>query len=368
MDSLREFFLFATISLSIFFIPSSLASQVGVEVKVLPWPLASEAAVSITFDDAYISHVDQAMPLLESHGFRGTFYLIVDKLFRKGKYTNVPSAAISEWQAAAVRGHEMASHTVSHIPLDTMEVSQMRAELINSKATLDSLFLGEPVVSLAYPFSRTNDAVEVEASIIYRSGRVGPPTDGSAVYNHPATVDLMRLKAYFPCSTMEQWNDAVNRTINGKGWLIEALHPINEPGFCRVATEDFAQHLQFLFHKLPSIWVAPVREVGERIRQWRNVAVQIEDISEKDFQMSIIGVRSHQLDWQVAIYLENPHLWRVQEENGRMVTSRIEEDALVFSWPQHLANNALNLRHIDLTHTVQLSWGQLKIAVRNRLK
>ena len=110
-------------------------AQPGIEAEVSAWPSASKAAVSITFDDAYRSHVDQAMPLLESHGFRGTFFLIVDKLFRRGKYIyHRSSAPISEWQAAAARGHEMASHTVSHVPLDTIEVRQMRTELINSKA------------------------------------------------------------------------------------------------------------------------------------------------------------------------------------------------------------------------------------------
>lgn len=359
---MEKYLYFLLLFVSILYPRSTLEAQVDIEVEVLPWPLVSKAAVSITFDDAYISHVDRAMPLLESHEFRGTFYLIVDKLFRRGKYVSYPSASIAEWQAASARGHEMASHTVSHVPLDTIEVRQIRAELMNSKATLDSLFFGEPIVSLAYPFSRTNAVVEVVASSIYQSGRVGPPADGSAFYNDPSTVDLMQLKAYFPCSTVEQWYDVVDRTIANKGWLIEALHPIDEPGFCRVATEDFAEHLHYLSQKLPSIWVAPVREVVERIRQWRSVEVQIRSMSRKVYQLRIIRTQIHQPDWQVAIFLNESHLWRVEEENGRRIPSKIEEGALVFAWPQHRTNDQLFLRHKDLTHTIQYSWGQLKKA------
>ncbi len=367
MKSMQEYAAYVLLSISILSFRSTLEAQVGIEAEVLPWPLASKAAVSITFDDAYISHVSRAMPLLENHGFRGTFFLIVDKLFRQGKYINHrPSAPISEWQAAAARGHEMASHTVSHVPLDAIEVQQMRTELINSKAILDSLFLGEPVVSLAYPFSRTNAAVAAVASSIYQSGRAGPPTDGSTVYNDPATVDLMSVKAFFPCSTVAQWHSAVERTIAGNGWLVEALHPIDEPGFCRVATEDFADHLHYLSQQHPALWVAPVRDVVERIRQWRTVELQIESIAKKVYQLRIIGAHSDQPDWQVALYLNDPHLWGVEEENGQIVPSNTEEDALVFSWPQHRANDLLFLRPKDQTHIAQYSWGRLKHAIRKR--
>ncbi|MXX39819.1 MAG: polysaccharide deacetylase family protein [Gemmatimonadetes bacterium] len=367
MKSMKEYAAYTLLSISILFFRSTLEAQPGIEAAVLPWPSASKAAVSITFDDAYISHVSRAMPLLENHGFRGTFFLIVDKLFRRGKFINVrPSAPISEWQAAAARGHEMASHTVSHVPLDAIEVQQMRAELIHSKAILDSLFLGEPVVSLAYPFSRTNAAVAEEARLIYQSGRVGPPTDGNAVYNDPATVDLMSLKAFFPCSTVAQWHSAVERTIAGNGWLVEALHPIDEPGFCRVATEDFADHLHYLSQQHPALWVAPVRDVVKRIRQWRTVELQIESISKKVYQLRIIGAHSYQPGWQVALYLNDPHLWGVEEENGWIVSSTIEEDALVFSWPQQRTNDLLFLRPKDQTHIAQYSWGDLKHAIRKR--
>ena len=369
MKSTKECVSYTLLSISILFFRSTLAAQPSIEAEVLPWPLASKAAVSITFDDAYRSHVSRAMPLLEDYGFRGTFFLIVDKLFRRGKYTyHRPSAPISEWQAAAARGHEMASHTVSHVPLDTIEVRQMRAELIDSKAVLDSLLLGEPVVSLAYPFSRTNAVVAAVASSIYQSGRGGPPTDGSAVYNDPATIDLMSLKAFFPCSTIEQWHSAVERTIAGRGWLVEALHPIDEPGFCRVAAKDFAAHLHYLSQQRPALWVAPVRDVVGRIQQWRTVEIKIKSISERVYQLSVIGAHNYQPNWQVALYLNDAHLWRVEEESGRIVPSSTEEGALVFSWPQQRVNDSLFLRHKDQTHIAQYSWGALKHVIRKRLE
>ena len=58
----------------------------SLSVWIHPWPDSALGAVSITFDDAYASHVEVAAPLLESHGFRGTFYVIVERLLGQGKY------------------------------------------------------------------------------------------------------------------------------------------------------------------------------------------------------------------------------------------------------------------------------------------
>ena len=109
-----------------------------------------------------------------------------------------------------------------------------------------------------------------------------------------------------------------------------------------------------------------MRDVVKRIRQWRTVELQIESISKKVYQLRIIGIHSYQLNWQVALYLNDPHLWRVEEENGRIVSSNMEEDALVFSWPQQRANDSLFLRPKDQTHIAQYSWGTLKHAIRKR--
>ena len=73
------------------------------------------------------------------------------------------------------------------------------------------------------------------------------------------------------------------------------------------------------------------------------MAIEIKSISKKVYQLRIIGAHNHQPDWQVALYLNDPHLWRVEEEEGRIVPSNMEEGALVFSWPQHRANDPIVL-------------------------
>ena len=341
----------------------------GMEIEIRPWPPASKAAVSITFDDAYNSHVRHAMPLLESHGFRGTFYLIVDRLIPRGNFLNTaPSAPIPGWQAGASRGHELASHTVSHPRLDIVDPYRVRHELADSKAILDSLFGGEPVVSLAYPFSRTNAAIAEAASLVYQSARGGEPEDGSALHNDPGSLDFMRLKGFFPCGPVDQWHDAVSRAIEGKGWLIESFHPIGERGWCSVTTANFAEHLDYLSRQGTDLWIAPVRDVVRRIRQWRTLEVEATKVSEEAYELRMAGSRDHPYDWQVALHLEGPHPWVVADEDGQVLASTMEGDALVFSWPRERAGEKLFLTRKDRTVVSRFGWGRLKKAVREQVE
>src|ERR1051325_4917452 len=70
------------------------------------WPGGARAAVSLTYDDGVYSGLDNAIPDLESAGFRGTFYLPVgnpDVFDRR-----------ADWKRAFRNGHEIGNHTLRH--------------------------------------------------------------------------------------------------------------------------------------------------------------------------------------------------------------------------------------------------------------
>jgi peptidoglycan-N-acetylglucosamine deacetylase len=112
--------------------------------------------VSLTFDDALEAHLDAAMPILEQHGLRGTFYV------------NIGATAFTtrqrDWVAAAERGHELGNHTIFHpgvsskswvtegIALDHYSVDRMRHELTVANQWLQTLD-GRTQRSFAFPCS-----------------------------------------------------------------------------------------------------------------------------------------------------------------------------------------------------------------------
>lgn len=70
------------------------------------WPGGARAAVSLAYDDALDSQLDNAIPALDRHGVKGTFYL---------QLSSPPvDARMAHWRAAAANGHELGNHSLFH--------------------------------------------------------------------------------------------------------------------------------------------------------------------------------------------------------------------------------------------------------------
>jgi peptidoglycan/xylan/chitin deacetylase (PgdA/CDA1 family) len=71
------------------------------------WPGDRGAAISLTFDDAMQTHLDNAGPILKKHGLNGTFFVVTgpSSTWRKRP---------DDWKRLAAEGNEIASHTVHH--------------------------------------------------------------------------------------------------------------------------------------------------------------------------------------------------------------------------------------------------------------
>lgn len=70
------------------------------------WPQKIKAAVSLSYDDAIDSQLDNAIPTLNKYGLKGSFYL---KLASPTINTR-----LADWRAAAAQGHELGNHTLFH--------------------------------------------------------------------------------------------------------------------------------------------------------------------------------------------------------------------------------------------------------------
>ncbi len=70
------------------------------------WPHGARAAVSLAYDDAIDSQLDNAIPALDRAGLKGSFYI---KLSSPSLARRMP-----EWRAAAAHGHELGNHTLFH--------------------------------------------------------------------------------------------------------------------------------------------------------------------------------------------------------------------------------------------------------------
>lgn len=80
---------------------ATLANAEGVE-----WPNGARAAVSLSYDDTLNSQLDNAVPALDKHGIKASFYLILS--------SEVLFERLDEWRKLAANGHELGNHTIYH--------------------------------------------------------------------------------------------------------------------------------------------------------------------------------------------------------------------------------------------------------------
>lgn len=123
-----------------------------------------EKTVIITFDDAYASVFENALPVMEKYGQRGIVYVIgkfIGKLNEwDANFAGIKFRHMSEQQLLAIAnlGWELGAHTMTHRALSWMNEDHLRSEIVQSRNILASLS-ERPIVSLAYPFGMQNEKV-----------------------------------------------------------------------------------------------------------------------------------------------------------------------------------------------------------------
>jgi peptidoglycan/xylan/chitin deacetylase (PgdA/CDA1 family) len=112
--------------------------------------------VGLSFDDGYKDVADEALPILERHGFRATVFVASGLIDR-----TVPLAWYRHGQPPLLRWPEIANldsagslrfeaHSVTHRNLVALSDDDVRFELTESKRVLES-HIGRDVVAFSYP-------------------------------------------------------------------------------------------------------------------------------------------------------------------------------------------------------------------------
>jgi peptidoglycan/xylan/chitin deacetylase (PgdA/CDA1 family) len=176
----------------------------------------TERTVAVTFDDAYRSVIERALPVLSSHGAPATVFAPTAYV---GGGERLSWSAMSRWagtpfeaelecmswddlRALDAAGWEIGSHSSTHPDLTGLGDAELDAELAGSRTACEEA-LQRPCTSLAYPFGAHDRRVAeharatgYEAGVIL-DGRIAIPP-GSLVHpGRPADMlALMRAGIY----------------------------------------------------------------------------------------------------------------------------------------------------------------------------
>ncbi|MEJ7891215.1 MAG: polysaccharide deacetylase family protein [Solirubrobacteraceae bacterium] len=167
--------------------------------------------VAVTFDDAFLSVVTLAKPVLDDLGWPATVYAVtdfaaqgrpvawdgVDHWAQTADAEELHSLDWDALRALHADGWEIGSHTVTHPRLTATDDERLAFELSASKAAVEAA-LGEPCPSIAYPYGDVNArVVQAVAAAGYATGAALP-----ARWHEIGALEWPRVGVYHPDSLM----------------------------------------------------------------------------------------------------------------------------------------------------------------------
>lgn len=162
-----------------------------------------ENPVVLTFDDGWADQYQNVFPILAQQGFAASFAVISGMVDGEGYMT---WAQVKEMSDA---GMEITSHSVNHANFASTEDDQTRAEIIDSKATIEAQ-IGKTVDVLAYPSGEPfrNGSPERQAMVIqtlkdagYRGALIAQNSYGDQDPARPFELNRMRVTGVEELST-----------------------------------------------------------------------------------------------------------------------------------------------------------------------
>jgi peptidoglycan-N-acetylglucosamine deacetylase len=234
----------------------------------------ARAAVSITFDDGRPSQLERAVPLLDRHGLRGTFFVLPEAV----------EVDIARWRRAAEAGHEIGAHTATHPcsanfewsrgnALEDYTLERMESELAAADDALESL-LGRRPRSFAYPcgqrFVGRGEHVRSYVPLVarrYVAGR-GYKDERPA---DPAVCDLAQVPGVLAdgCDAAALC-ELVDDTRRRGAWLVLVAHEVGDSSQERhtvgeAALDALCSHVR----GRGDVWVDTVARVAESVLRSR---------------------------------------------------------------------------------------------------
>jgi peptidoglycan/xylan/chitin deacetylase (PgdA/CDA1 family) len=193
------------------YVPVSLDRVRDHYVEAAPLP---PGAVLITFDDGYRDNLENALPILQRHGYPAVVFVPIgfldddrplphEEALRTLGVQN-ETLGWDELAALEAGGIRVESHGIGHRPVSELEVAQAAREIALSKLRLEE-HLGRPVEAYAFVKGSLADYRPEHVSLVQQAGYTLGFTSVSGA-NGPST-DRYRLRRYnvepYPPRTFE---------------------------------------------------------------------------------------------------------------------------------------------------------------------
>ena len=230
-----------------------------------------KCAVVLTYDDALNVDLDHAIPVLDSLGLKATFYVSGN--------SGVLNSRLSEWKTIAMNGHELGNHTMFHpcngkLPgrefvsaeydLNNYSITRMVNEIRMTNTLLKAID-GKTKRTFAYPCGDTKirDTPYLDQLKNEFTGARGV----KAAMPKSDEVDLYNINCYsINGQPGEALIELVKQAMTNHRLLVFLFHGVGGGHSLNVTLQAHSQLLYFLKQNEKDIWIAPMTDVAEYIK------------------------------------------------------------------------------------------------------
>jgi len=234
-----------------------------------------KCAVVLTYDDGLNVHLDKVIPVLDSLGFKATFYVP----------GNSPSLAqrLNEWRAIANNGHELGNHTLFHpcygnlkgrewvkpeYDLNNYSMRQMFSEIRLENTLLEAID-GKKQRTFAYT---CGDCVIGDSSIkdLLHNDFVG--ARGIVPKMEKINeIDLFDIGAYLVSrQSGEQLIELVKKARDNNALIVFLFQGVGGEHSINISLGEHNKLLRFLKENEKDIWIAPLAEISEYVKKYND--------------------------------------------------------------------------------------------------
>ncbi|MDC6366196.1 MULTISPECIES: sialate O-acetylesterase [Flavobacteriaceae] len=242
-------------------------------LNALPWQ-GKKAAVVLTYDDALNVHLDNAVPILDSLGLKGTFYI--------STYSEAFRNRLQDWKRITKTGHELANHTIFHpcigkesrpwvnpnYDMASYTVKRMVDEIKINNTLLEALD-GKKERTFAY----TCGDFTVNGNDFFIDELKNELLAARAVRSEMHTIDQIDLYSMdsYPIigESGAEMIAMVKKAVETNSLLILLFHGVGGEHSMDVSLPAHKELLEYLKQHENEVWTAPLIDVAKNIKQYR---------------------------------------------------------------------------------------------------
>jgi O-glycosyl hydrolase len=292
----------------------SYAGTIASGYEVGTWRGFKSAAITFSLDDGCAKQLPVALPLFNQYNFNVTLFTVTNW--------------VSSWsalQSAANQGHEIGSHTVTHLTLSTASTADQTAELTNSQNIINTNITTQKCRTIAYP--NCTGGTESLCSQYYIAGRT---CSGSINSNTPSNFYAL---SSFICgsegtvATLSDFTAKASAAASSNGWCVYLIHGIDDDGgYSPLSSTILSQSLAYFNTNSSTYWVSTFYNVARYIKERNDVSVTVTSSTTNSISLTMTDNLDNTIyNYPLTLRRALPTGWTsaIVTQNGSAVSSSI---------------------------------------------